>query len=343
MTNRTNTNANTVNDALAEFISVDKHYRQGHVAAQFAIRNNPALRQVHLPTGLPSLDTILGGGIAPGLICLGGVSGLGKTTLAMQIASNLAEQNVKVIVFSLEMTSVMLTGKEVSRQTFLATPDRPHLAKTLNAIMDSNVASNMTDEEWSVVEAAAKKTEAAWRNISIVDTTAERQTATSIETYVMNYIAAYQVRPVVIVDYLQILGPAPGMTGTTDKQVVDANLNILRRMANRHKIPVIVVSSLNRGGYDKSIEFAAFKESGGIEYTCDTLLGIQLAGVGEQGFSPSEAKEKDVRKIEIVVLKQRFGPVGKKIACNYYAAFNHFEDTLGDTDTTTNQNTTFDY
>lgn len=56
---------------------------------------------------------------------------------------------------------------------------------------------------------------------------------------------------------------------------------------------------------------ASGKESGGIEFTSDVVLGLQLFGVGfMQDFDSEEAKEKDPRELEIVALKNRTGALG---------------------------------
>jgi replicative DNA helicase len=61
-----------------------------------------------------------GGGLRTGsLIILGGIPSLGKTTLALNIANNVAETGRDVLFFSLEMSRVELELKSVSRQTFV--------------------------------------------------------------------------------------------------------------------------------------------------------------------------------------------------------------------------------
>ncbi|MBO5440949.1 MAG: hypothetical protein J6A09_00075, partial [Alphaproteobacteria bacterium] len=46
----------------------------------------------HIPTGFSELDKLLGGGLAPGLIVLGAISSLGKSTFSLQVAQNIAKQ-----------------------------------------------------------------------------------------------------------------------------------------------------------------------------------------------------------------------------------------------------------
>lgn len=73
-----------------------------------------------IPTGLPTLDDQLDGGLQPGLIVLGAISSLGKTTLLEQWASWLARQGVCVIFVSLEQSVRELVAKSLSRNSFLA-------------------------------------------------------------------------------------------------------------------------------------------------------------------------------------------------------------------------------
>ena len=54
------------------------------------------------------------------------------------------------------------------------------------------------------------------------------------------------------------------------------------------------------------------------------LIGLQLAGAGGKEFNVDDAKSKNPRDVELVILKNRNGPTGGKTAFKYYAAFNYF-------------------
>ena len=132
-------------------------------------------------------------------------------------------------------------------------------------------------------------------------------------------------KPVVIVDYLQML--APYSERMTDKMNTDRNITELKRISRDYKIPLIVISSLNRGSYSKKISEDAFKESGAIEYTADILIGLQFEGQDNtQDFDLTKAKSEEPRKIELVILKNRSGEIGKKVCYSYYPMFNLFEE-----------------
>jgi len=74
------------------------------------------------------------------------------------------------------------------------------------------------------------------------------------------------------------------------------------------------------------VTMEAFKESGAIEYSSDVLIGLQLKGAGSQNFDANEAKKKNPREIELVVLKNRNGATGKKVEYEYYPLFNYFKE-----------------
>ena len=130
--------------------------------------------------------------------------------------------------------------------------------------------------------------------------------------------------PVVIIDYLQIL--APYSERATDKQNTDKAVMELKRISRDYKTPVIGISSFNRANYKEAVTMEAFKESGAIEYSSDVLIGLQLKGAGEKNFDANEAKRKDPREIELVILKNRNGRTGGKISFNFYPLFNYFRE-----------------
>lgn len=74
--------------------------------------------QLKLKTGFQQLDTLLLGGISPGLIVLGGNPGVGKSTFCFQLAEHVVESGGQVMYFSLEMPVKWLLAKSISRRLF---------------------------------------------------------------------------------------------------------------------------------------------------------------------------------------------------------------------------------
>ncbi len=129
-------------------------------------------------------------------------------------------------------------------------------------------------------------------------------------------------KPVVIVDYLQILQPSDPRA--TDKQNTDRSVVELKRISRDFDVPVLAVSSFNRENYRTAVSMEAFKESGAVEYSSDVLFGLQLAGAGEPGFDLNAAKQRSPRTVELVMLKNRNGIPYAKIGFAYEAKFSLF-------------------
>lgn len=158
----------------------------------------------------------------------------------------------------------------------------------------------------------------------------------TIREYIADYIANTKERPTIIIDYLQIL--APSNTKYTDKQQTDYNVTTLKKISRNYNIPIIAISSFNRQSYNASISLEAFKESGGIEYTADVVLGLQFRLLADEGLKlntngnlTADAKkqlkaefEKNPRELQLVCLKNRNGKSNFEVDLNYYSAFNYF-------------------
>ena len=130
--------------------------------------------------------------------------------------------------------------------------------------------------------------------------------------------------PVVLIDYLQIIAPVD--VHFTDKQNLDRTVCALKKLARTHALTVLAISSFNRESYNVEATMAAFKESGGIDYSADVLLGLQARGAGSRSFNIEEEKRKDPRELELKILKNRSAALGTPIPFRYYPAFSCFEE-----------------
>jgi replicative DNA helicase len=283
------------------------------------------------PTGFKLLDETLGGGLREGLHIIGAVSSLGKTTFILQVADQIAQQGQDVLIFSLEMARTELMAKSISRLTLLNVMDPPstkcnwHVsdAKTELGITSGDRWGKYTDEEVALITKSIEDYDQYAGHIFIKEGVGDLGTA-QVRQAIKQHINLIGRKPVVFVDYLQIL--APYNERYTDKQNTDKSVLELKRISRDFKIPVIGVSSLNRANYNTSISMAAFKESGAIEYSSDVLIGLQFKGIDKDGFSENEAKKANPREIELVFLKHRKGPVGRKIEYEYYPLFNFYKE-----------------
>ena len=281
-----------------------------------------------ISTGFPKLDAALDGGpyggLYEGLYIIGAIPSLGKTTLVLQIADNIAQQGQDVLIFSLEMARAELMAKSISRLTLIHCLQKGiprHNAKTNRGITSGRRYENYTDTEQGVITSATKAYEAYAQHVFITEGIGDIGVK-EIRATIEKHKRITGNTPVVVVDYLQII--APYNDRATDKQNTDKAVLELKRISGAYKTPVIGVSSFNRENYSQAASMAAFKESGAIEYGCDVLMSLQFAGQGAPGFDVNAAKAKEPRQIELTILKNRNGPTGETVAFEYYPKFNFF-------------------
>lgn len=271
-------------------------------------------------TGYPNLDE-KAGGVYPGLYVLGAISSLGKTTFVHQMADQMAAAGEEVLYFSLEQSRLEMVSKSLSRLTVQA---NPKTAVTSLAIRGGNLTP-------AVLDAADRYAEIVGERMSVVEGNFSC-TVGYITDYVSRYMATTGTKPIVIIDYLQILQGEPRMS---TKEVVDTNVTELKRLSRNKDIPVFLISSLNRANYMTPVDFESFKESGGIEYTADVIWGLQLDALNDPIFDREgqvkkkreiirEAKAENPRRVELICLKNRYGVSSYKVGYSYYPQYDFF-------------------
>ena len=293
-----------------------------------------------LPTGFPSLDTLLDGGIYSGLYIVGAVSSLGKTTFCLQIADNIAEAGKDVLIFSLEMAKKELIAKSISRLTCkidVKESNSTTRAKTTRGILLKGVYKYSQAENELINEAMGEYSKIA-KHIYITEGVGNI-TVETIKRKVENFIRITGRKPLVIIDYLQII--APSTDYGTDKQNTDKAITALKRLSRDNDLAILGISSLNRASYNQAVDMGSFKESGAIEYSSDVLIGLQYKGM--EGISNSEtstaktealkikvdntlkAQNGDSQEIQVNILKNRNGTKGGTVL-DFYPKFNYFKE-----------------
>lgn len=266
-------------------------------------------------TGLVQLDVATNGGLRSGLTIIGATSSAGKTTLCVQIADYIAANGRPVLFVTIEQSGRELVSKSLSRLM----AKRGYKAVPVWAMNNPKERERWeTGKTSALLEAVEEYTKDIAPNLVYLSSN-EQPTVADVEIKAKSIWGKFGKPPVIIVDYLQLL--APKNERDTDKRAADYNVSQLRRMARDMRAPIIAVSSLNRSSYSGVIEMESFKESGGIEYGADLLLGLQpynmekrLDEVSGEDKRKKKAKEitdalkrSAVRKCEIVVLKNRNG------------------------------------
>lgn len=266
--------------------------------ADFEKEINTAFRPIS--TGFEALDELLAGGLYAGTYFIGAVSSLGKTTLALQIADNIASQGQDVMFFSLEMSATELMAKSISRVSAqMITHEREDFEKFGSYPLDGALQvheilrgpQELADPERLDLFERAKQ---EYRNqtgqhLYIV----KEQSPISIQTlkaYVTQHVNMTGNRPVVVLDYLQVLKPENEKQ--TEKQATDDNVLKLKALSVQHDIPILTISSFNRVSYYSPVSPESFKESGNIEYGADVLIGLQYQGMDYRKVIDTKGNEK---------------------------------------------------
>lgn len=306
-------------------------------------------------SGIESLDEKLDGGFHPKqLVFIGAISSLGKTSLALQIADNVARSGRDVLVFSLEMDSDELLSKSISRESYLLScgdKSKEKYRLTTQDILSGRIGK-LGDPKRDFFEECLQKTQETDDHLFyfIGDNDVDVET---IRATVEIHRKARNQSPLVIIDYLQIMRPSEdALSRRLDKRLLtDDDVTKLRVMARECEIPVIAISAFNRDSYLQTVTTSSFKESSGIEYSSDVLLGMQYInmeykkhwfrdknGKARKVFESKQDHElrvrelfdkmdkSDVRPLELKVLKSRNGKKGS-IFLDFVAPYNYFRET----------------
>lgn len=309
----------------------------------------------HYKTGFKVFDKNLGGGISPGLTIIGGEPGLGKSTFAMQLAESIAASGVPVLYFTCEMPAKWIAAKAISRYTFVASKEPKSEASKTEEFLDEENYNKLSEDKKDLIEKAIDKvSENTRNNFYIIERTAPEFSAKNISEITNKFIEERcncgenksSKIPVVFVDYLQILSVDGEGRYLSDKQAVDTSINELTSLAHQSDNPVAVVliSSVSRRGYNKESDISALKESGGIEYSADVILGLQFSKIraGKNGFDRYKELSANPRKMDIVFIKQRYGLNGGNVPFDYYSGYHYFQETSNNNKSARNENEDYD-
>ena len=296
-----------------------------------------------VPTGYPYFDRILEGGFHPGLIIIGAVPSMGKTTFCLNIADMLAGAGKDVIFYTLEMSRFELLAKIISRRTALYCLENgmgmAH-AKTDLGVSDFSRWQKYSNSEKQLLQHCMQDfAEGAGQNLYIREGLQEIGTA-RIRQDIADHIFITGRDPIVIIDYVQIM--ASPDVHMSDKQKTDSNVIELKRISRDFNIPIIGISSVNRESYNQPAGMAVYKESGSLEFSASVATTLNYLGneplPGEKDterikrireiIKTNEAAARQGKAVQIQcrILKNRNGAKGDVIF-SYFPMFNlYLED-----------------
>ena len=284
-----------------------------------------------LSTGLDDLDKKLGGLHRSDLLILAGRPSMGKTSLATNIAFNIAKSyrrgqlpdgsegtvNGGVVgFFSLEMSAEQLAARVLSEAAEVPS--------------EQIRRGDMTEEEFRRFVAAAKQLEAC--PLYIDDTPAVPISQLAARARRLKRTHGLDV---LFVDYLQLVRPASAKDNRVNE--VSEITQGLKAIAKELDIPVVALSQLSRqveSRDDKRPQLSDLRESGSIEQDADVVMFVYREEYYKEREKPSEnnleamAKwQEDMGqahgKAEVIIGKQRHGPIGS-VGLSFEGRFTRF-------------------
>lgn len=300
-----------------------------------------------LMTGYKTLDRIQP--LYPGFYCLGAISSLGKTTFCHQMADQIAAAGQVVLYISLEQSHFELYSKSLARGFFKTNRydtrknGQPSTYPTPSSMDIRRGLTTGYPQEMAAQIDLYMQTNGG--RLCIIDG-AFSATVEDIRGLTEGLIKQLGVKPVVIVDYLQIIAPSLVNGRIPDtKTSIDHIVHSLKVLQRDYDLAIIAISSLNRQNYLTPIDFESFKESGGIEYTADVIWGLQLSLLSQKDFYHNydntgkqkgetslkqkremvmQAKASSPRAIDLVCLKNRYGVSSYTVDFEYFPASDYF-------------------
>ncbi len=241
-------------------------------------------RQIGLQIGLEDFDAITGG-LEPGdLAVLAGRPGMGKTSILVTVATQVAKAST-VAVFSAEMPAQQLMRRCVAllggiSQTKLRRPEK------------------LTGEDWDAIAPAA--TAVADRRLWIDDTPLPALSHLRAETFALKARAGLGL---ILVDYVQLV-TAPGKNRY--EQLRDVAYG-LKALAKDLEVPIIALAQLNRGVESRDHKRphpSDLRDSGAIEEAADIIGLLYSEGYYDAGFTMRDV-------LECAIAKNRNGERGE--------------------------------
>lgn len=283
-----------------------------------------------IETGIKWFDNLLGGGILKqSVLLLLAAPAAGKTTLAQQIAQDMAAKKQKVIYLNLEMSREQMLAKGLS-SLMAAVPERNAIRKTAAEILQGY---KWTEEERRAVLSAAERYRREIDPYLTYNPEECQKTAEGLKEFLTKTGEAAKERgergPVIVLDYLHLL-QAGGNADT--QETIKAGLIVLKDYAIKYDSIVLAIAATNRASNAGGITIDSGRDSSAIEFTADYQLSLNYTAIEkpadkDKRLSPGDIKalqQEKPRKMTVSVLKGRLYETGQSVDLLYYSAYNRF-------------------
>jgi replicative DNA helicase len=259
---------------------------------QFRLREKEML----LTTGLPTLNKTIGGLMPKDLIFIGARPSVGKTAFSMDIARHIARKGRRTLFVSLEMSDIALCTRYLAGETKMD--------------MQKIRTGQLEDKDWPVLAQAMARLS---KYDIVIDDMSRKVSEIKINAKEMKSSGGLDL---IVVDYIQLLQPE-GRNQTREQEVSSLSRD-LKAVARELDVPVMALTQLKREAEGRRPILSDLRESGGQEQDADLVLflwepnedDLEKAKEYDMVLAKRKTDEQDGRLLELVVAKQRNGPLG---------------------------------
>ncbi len=281
---------------------------------QITILANQKNHMVGVPTGFKDVDDLIHGFRGGDLVILAARPGVGKTSFALNLATNAAKAGVAVTFFSLEM------GAEQLVQRILCSEARVSLSKLRSGLIAEGDWGALAEHSGKLSQLDFYIDDAPGLTILEARAKARRE---------LHGIKEGQ-KGLIVVDYLQLMQPSPGAKNKSTNDQVGEISRGLKILAKEMNMPVIALSQLSRAveqrGKDKRPMLSDLRDSGSIEQDADIVMFIDRSMNEIEAESESRP---DLGMAKLIVAKHRNGAT-RDIDLAFNPEFTKFMDFIDD-------------
>ena len=241
-----------------------------------------------LSTGLSAVDAKINGMNKSDLLLLAARPGMGKTSMALNVALSAARESGKTVaIFSLEMSKEQLVTRLIASEGLV---ENQRL-----------ITGNLRESDWQRIAEAASA-------LSCMDIRIDDNPLLTVAD--MNAkCRRLENLGLVVIDYLQLMTSAggKGYSGENRQQAVSDISRMLKIMAKELQVPVLCLSQLSRANEkreDKRPMLSDLRESGAIEQDADIVMFLY-----RDDYYNADTEKRNVA--ECLVAKNRHGETGK--------------------------------
>jgi len=260
---------------------------------------------IGVPSGFIELDKLLAGFRGGDLLVLAARPGIGKTSLALNIAINAARAGATVAFFSLEMPSSQLTQRVLSSESFVE--------------YQKMRTGQLTQADWkNIIDTCSVLSE---YEFYIDDTPG--LTLTELRAKARRQLQRVE-QGIIIVDYLQLMQARGNVVQDRWVTVGDISRG-LKILAKELNMPVLALSQLSRaveGRTNKRPMLSDLRESGNIEQDADVVMFIDRSLTEEEANKPNRP---DPGMAKLIIGKNRNGPT-RDIDLVFEDSYTRFRD-----------------